>query len=87
MTLRFLRGKTDAYNIIPLQIKPSANIKIDLSQRLRYYKGVAGVENLDEVEVYFTNLTPKYRFGLADKLATFAIGREPYPTVDGTVGW
>jgi hypothetical protein len=31
------------------------------------------IRNLDEVEVYFTNLTPEYRFRLVDKLFTFAI--------------
>jgi hypothetical protein len=36
--------------------------------------------NLDEVEVYFTNLPlPEYRFRLDDKLVTFAIGQGPYP--------
>ena len=37
------------------------------------------IRNLDEVEVYFTNLTPEYRFRLVDKLVTFAIGQGPYP--------
>jgi translation initiation factor 4G len=37
------------------------------------------IRNLDEVEVYFTNLTPEYRFRLVDKLVRFAIGQGPYP--------
>lgn len=32
-----------------------------------------GVRNLDEAEVYFTNLTPEHRFRLVNKLVTSAI--------------
>jgi translation initiation factor 4G len=51
-----------------------ADAKIDEDSR-----GFFLAFNLEEAEVYFTNLTPEYRFRLVDKLVASAIGQGPYP--------